>query len=76
MPPKNGEIKQEEHQNFEENLEKYTQLVLELLNDKDFKKYTEFSYLISKPEYHLLSKEIKKKVLQHCKEHFENFGYD
>ena len=76
MPPKNDENEQEKYQDFEENFEKYTQLVLEALNDKDFKKYTEFSYLISRPEYHLLSKEIKKKVLQHCKEHFEKFGYD
>ena len=76
MSPKNDEINQKEHQDFEKNLEKYTQLVLEALNDKDFKKYTEFSYLISKPEYHLLSKDIKKKVLQHCEEHFKKFGYD
>ena len=62
MPPKNDEIKQKNyHQDFDENLESYTKLVLETLNDKNFKKYTEFSYLISMPEYHLLSKEIKKK---------------
>ena len=72
MPPKNDEIKHEEHQDFEENLEKYTQLVLELLNDKDFKKYTEFSYLISKPEYYLLSKEIKKKFYNIVKSILKN----
>ena len=61
MPPKNDEIKHEEHQDFEENLEKYTQLVLEALNDKNFKNYIEFSYLISKPEFDLLPEAIKKK---------------
>ena len=76
MSQKNIEIKPENHQNFEENLEKYTQLVLETLNDENFKKYTEFSYLISMPEYHLLSKEIKKKVLEHQREHLKKFGYD
>ena len=65
-------MKQEKHQDFEENLEKYTQLVLELLNDKFFKKYTEFSYLISKPEYHLLSKEIKKKFYNIVKSILKN----
>ena len=72
MSPKKDEIKQKEHQDFEENLEKYTQLVLEALNDKDFKKYTEFSYLISRPEYHILSREIKKKFYNIVKSILKN----
>ena len=63
MSPKNDEIKQEKHQDFVENFETYTQLVLETLNDKDFKKYTEFSYLISKPEYHLLTLNLLQMLL-------------
>ena len=39
MPPKNDRIKQENHKDFGENLEKYTHLVLERLNNKVFKKY-------------------------------------
>ena len=62
MPPKNDEIKQKKyHLDFEENLESYTKLVLETLNDKNFKNYIEFSYLISKPEFDLLPEAIKKK---------------
>ena len=74
--PKN-EIKQKKcNEEFEENLEEYIKLVLEALDDEKFEKYAEFSYLISKPEFILLSEEIKKKVLQHCHEHFKKFGYD
>ena len=61
------------NEEFEENLEEYIKLVLEALADE---KYAKFSYLISKPEFILLSEEIKKKVLQHCHEHFKKFGYD
>ena len=51
-------------------------LVLETLDDENFEKYTEFSCLISRPEFHLLPEEIKKKALQHCHKHFKKFGYD
>ena len=48
MTPK-SEIKQEKyHQDFEDNLEKYTQFVLETLNNEKYEKYTEFSYFTSK----------------------------
>ena len=77
MQPKTDEIKYEKyHQDFEENLEEYMKLVLEKLDDENFEKYTEFSYLISKPEFHLLPEKIKKRALQHCHEHFKKFGYD
>ena len=63
-------------QDFKENLEEYMKLVLETLDDENFEKYTEFSYLISMPKFHLLPEKIKNKALQHCHEHFKKFGYD
>ena len=51
-------------------------LVLETLDDENFEKYTEFSYLISMPKFHLLPEKIKNKALQRCHEHFKKFGYD
>ena len=57
-------------------LNSYIKLILETLKDEKFKKYTEFCYLTSRPEFHLLPKEIKKKVLKHYESHFKKFGYD
>ena len=42
MPPKNDEIKEEKDHDFEENFEKYTQLVLETLNEKILKNIQNF----------------------------------
>ena len=73
MPPKTDEIKNEK---YHQNLEEYMKLVLETLDDENFEKYTEFSYLLSMPKFHLLPEKIKNKALQHCHEHFKKFGYD
>ena len=56
MPPKTDEIKNEK---YHQNLEEYMKLVLETLDDENFEKYTEFSYLISMPKFHLLPEKIK-----------------
>ena len=70
MPPKTDEIKNEK---YHQNLEEYMKLVLETLDDENFEKYTEFSYLISMPKFHLLPEKIKNKALQHCHEHIFNY---
>ena len=70
---KTDEIKNEK---YHQNLEGYMKLVLETLDDENFEKYIEFSYLISMPKFHLLPEKIKNKALQHCHEHFKKFGYD
>ena len=64
------------NEKYHQNLEEYMKLVLETLDDENFEKYTEFSYLISMPKFHLLPEKIKNKALQHCHEHFKKFGYD
>ncbi len=58
------------------NLECYTLLFLDSMNDENFKKYIQFTILMNYPQFNLLSKEIQKKAYEHCKKHLDKYGYD
>ena len=58
------------------NLECYTLLFLDSMNDKNFEKYIQFTILMNCPQFNLLSKEIQNKAIKHCEEHLNKYGYD
>ena len=76
MLPKTEQAKQDKNPNYANNLTEYIELIWETLNDENFERYAEFSYLISRPEFHLLPGEIKEKALKLCHEYFKQFWFD
>lgn len=58
------------------NLAFYTILFLESMNDENFKKYREFTILMSRPEFRMLPKNIQNMAISHCEKHFHKYGYD
>ena len=58
------------------NLVFYTILFLESMNDENFKKYREFTILMSRPEFRMIPKNIQNMAISHCEKHFHKYGYD
>ena len=76
MSPNTQQTKQDKNPNCANNLTEYIELISKTLNDENFERYTEFSYLISRPEFHLLPEEIEENALKHYHEQFKRLGFD